>query len=134
VAGWPVLSRIRLAGDAAGQAQAGGGCGGGRQRDWDGEGEREGADESERERRRERKKGGEAGKEDRKPPYIFGGLAPKQKPDSSNGKHGKEKKQAQNPLLGKSVSSNGGHPMEDPMDEGIAGDVATLRGGQSNLL
>jgi len=77
VAGWAVLSRIRLAGDAAGQAQAGGGGGHGRQRDWDGEGEREGADKSERERRRERKKGGEAGKGDRKPLYIFGGLASK---------------------------------------------------------
>jgi len=73
VAGWAVPSRIRRAGDAAGQAQGGGGCGRGRHRDWDGEG----ADESERERRRERKKGGEAGKEDRKLLYIFGGLAPK---------------------------------------------------------
>jgi len=33
--------------------------------------------ESGRERRRERKKGGEAGKENRKALYIFGGLAPK---------------------------------------------------------
>jgi len=33
--------------------------------------------ESGRERRRERKKGGEAGKGNRKPLYIFGGLAPK---------------------------------------------------------
>ena len=57
VAGWAVLSWIRLVGDATGQVQAGGGGDRGRQRDWDKEGEREGVDESERERRRERKKG-----------------------------------------------------------------------------